>query len=82
MSCSNGHITQYSGFVMASRYNEYKTESICVDLARETHSTSSANKKGTSSKLYTSKFIGLGPTPAKKSETSTKKSETSTTTRP
>lgn len=55
MSCSNGHTTHYSGYIMASIFTEYSSENICVDFERAVHSTST-KLKGGSSKLYTTEF--------------------------
>ena len=53
--CSNGHITQYSGLVMASQYEDQKIENICVDLERVAHRTSNG-EKDEAAKLFTSEF--------------------------
>ena len=55
LKCSNGHTTQYSGLVMASRMADFKTETICVDLDRALHSTSQT-KSGWSANLHTTEF--------------------------
>ena len=55
VKCSNGHTTQYSGLVMASRMADFKTETICVDLDRALHSTSQT-KSGWSANLHTTEF--------------------------
>lgn len=54
--CSHGHITQYSGLIMASRSAYHKSENICVDLELAAHSTSIAYKADTSGRLYTTEF--------------------------
>ena len=66
VKCSNGHITQYSGLVMASQVgdifsfsqdkNARRTENICVDLERVTHRTSNPEKES-GAKLYTTEFF-------------------------
>ena len=53
--CSHGHITQYSGMIMATRSTHHKSENICVDLELAAHSTSIAYK-GDSGRLYTTEF--------------------------
>ena len=55
VECSNGHLTQYSGLVMASRRQDTRTENICMDLERAEHGTSSA-EKASSAKLYPTEF--------------------------
>ena len=58
-SCSNGHTTHYSGYVMASTYKDYMTNHICVDSERAVHITSTNLEHLTgdgSSKLYTTEF--------------------------
>ena len=56
VSCSNGHVTQYSGLIMASGAKFYKMESICVDLERAVHSTSNSALTS-SAKLFTTEFV-------------------------
>merc|ERR1711998_98547 len=56
-SCSNGHVTEYSGLVMGSYYTNQKAYSICVDLERAYHAQSSdSNSNG--AQLYISEMEG------------------------
>ena len=50
--CGNGHITEYKGLIMGSHYQHKKSEHLCVDYARATHSASSASTEG-AARLYT-----------------------------
>merc|ERR1712048_1309680 len=46
-SCSNGHVTLYSGQVYGERDTHYRAETLCLDYALEGHlSTSNANDNG------------------------------------
>ena len=65
VKCSKGHITQYSGLLMASQHKEKKTQNICVDLERVAHRTSNP-EKDIAAKLYTSEFIPKSKAPNKK----------------
>ena len=56
VECSNGHMTQYSGLIMASKTTLHKTESICVDTERASHGTSVWNRGG-ATRLYTTEFV-------------------------
>ena len=42
-SCSNGHTTLYSGWVMGERDTHYRAESLCIDSAMQAHSASSGS---------------------------------------
>jgi hypothetical protein len=54
-TCTNGHITLYTGFIMAERYNHNKGEFICLDSERAvTPSSSSGNQNG--GLLYTTEM--------------------------
>jgi len=39
-SCSSGHQTLYSGYIMANHYSQYKGEYVCVDSERAAHRNS------------------------------------------
>ena len=56
VSCSNGHPTQYSGMIMTSRIENYKTELICVDHQRAVHATSDS-KLERGGKLYLTEML-------------------------
>ena len=51
-SCSNGHQTEYSGLVMSTRYDEGKSEYICVDPDRAPHRWSDSSDQPTG-RIYT-----------------------------
>jgi hypothetical protein len=55
-SCSTtGHVKVYEGLIMSSHYNEYKSESVCVDIERAVHAGSStSNDDG--GRLYTTEM--------------------------
>ena len=40
-TCSNGHLLEYKGLIMADRHNHHKSEHVCVDFERAAHSASS-----------------------------------------
>jgi len=55
-SCSAaGHTPVYTGVIMANRYTEYKSESVCVDLERAVHAGSSTSDQN-GGRLYTSEL--------------------------
>jgi len=54
-TCTNGHITLYTGFVLAERYNHNKGEFLCVDSGREViPGSNSGNQNG--GLLYTTEM--------------------------
>jgi hypothetical protein len=54
-TCTNGHITLYTGFVMAHHYTHQRSEFICVDSERAAiPGSSSGNENG--GNLYTTEF--------------------------
>jgi hypothetical protein len=56
-TCTNGHLTLYTGFVMAERYTHNKGEFVCVDSERAvTLSSSSGNQNG--GLLYSTEMEG------------------------
>ena len=65
-SCSNGHVTLYSGRVMGERDTHYRASTLCVDNALEGHYASSAgDENGTYERNWTAlrELLMHGPCP-------------------
>ena len=60
-TCSNGHITQYSGLVMSSARQFDKAESVCVDLQRAVHPASDKTSQAAVKLYSTEMFTNLKP---------------------
>jgi len=55
--CTNGHELEYNGLVMGPHYSQRRSESVCVDYARQGHAKSDAgNQDG--GLLYTTEMQG------------------------